>query len=1538
MQKIRNRMIAVFVSFMMILMNFSKFDTIFNIIKLVNVNAISTSSSLEEFQNYAISNWTAPIRAKYLTIQNTGRAFGAGRSSGRKHAAIDYVCDSGSNVYSMTDGVVTGYFYFYEGTYALEVKNVDGSVVRYGEIQKASNVSTGSNVTKGQIIGTVIPNTTTARSHMLHLELYRGTASGSLTDRSNSSYDFVSYKNYQRRRDLLDPTFLLQLSSIVPDNIVTWTTINEDYQVTATNLNFRNGYATGSPSIGKLNNGDIVHVIETALCNDGRTWAKITFNGQSGYCCMRDNGKDYLSKNLTPDKPQVNVITGTSFSNTAISWNSCNLASEYEVKIDGVSQGRTGSTSYSKIIRAGSHNVEVIAYSSNGSSNSSGIQSFTIAKTYPEKANVTVSPGNSKSTTYISWNNCQYADSYKIRLCKSDGTVIAEKTISDFKYSSNLTAGNYNVIIYTYNNTDGTENKSNQIAFSVQAAVPSTPTLSVLAGHNYIDTSFAWNECQYADNYKLEITNKDTGKVVVNKIINGTSYSQILSTAGNYTAKVSAVNTQDNVSTPSQKIDFYVESMDCTEFDLSVSGRSDSMIVLDWTVSEHATQYDVYRYEGGKYVLIGTTEDTTFTDAGLYIDTAYKYYIKASNQWTKMDSNEVETETIILTLNGSGSESDPYIISSVEDMETMRDLINDSTTTKVFGNSCYQLTSNIDVSGVDWISAGTEKCVFNGKFNGNYYTITGLDNSLFGYCGDAVIENIVAYGNISSAKSNIGSIVGKLGKNSRIENCAFYGNVKGTDNIGGIAGNMENGGSLIRCYQIGTVSGSNGVGGIAGKTSSNAKLSYCYHAGGVVSGTGKIGGISGLEVSKAAYTECYYLKTNCSYGVSNGSNAGAVAVNETVLKNLTETLGTPFTVNPDTSVNNGYPVFTWEIPSHEFAGEGTASSPYQIGTAKDLQYLAIFVNDTYLNSKYGNAYYIQTADIDLSEITWTAIGTEKTPFNGNYNGGYRNITGLSTNTSSSYGGLFGYCGDVIVKNVIVSGTVNSKGIAGGIIAESNANCNLDEVAFIGSVNGTDAGGLVGKINSRGTIRQCYHNGTVKGTNAGGLVGNIVYDSNSVTETCFIRNSYHTNGAISGTTTGGIYGVGGGAELENCFYLKGSTNSTKNGTAANEIVMKALAETIESPFTDSDDTINNGYPVFTWQISKYEFEGTGTEENPYLIWSADDLIALQEYINNPAYHDTYANAHYEQINDIDLGDMEWTAIGMSEKLAFNGVYDGNGFTIYGLSACGVTYSGLFGQVGATSNGRNAGIYNIIIEYGTSSSSTGVVGGTAAVLMNGATADSCAVIGDLYGDSGVGGVVGIVRKSAVITNSYHNGNVNGNSNVGGILGYAESGTARIENCYHTVGNVGGNEHVGAITGYVNGAVKISNCYYLTGTCSGAVDGRSNSGVTITNEKTLKALAPTLGEAYMDNIYEMYFNDGYPIFISAAPYVDEGEDMILGDVNDDGVFNVSDAVLLQKWLLAVPNTELANWKAADFCEDDRLDVFDLCLMKRALVERIS
>jgi len=56
------------------------------------------------------------------------------------------------------------------------------------------------------------------------------------------------------------------------------------------------------------------------------------------------------------------------------------------------------------------------------------------------------------------------------------------------------------------------------------------------------------------------------------------------------------------------------------------------------------------------------------------------------------------------------------------------------------------------------------------------------------------------------------------------------------------------------------------------------------------------------------------------------------------------------------------------------------------------------------------------------------------------------------------------------------------------------------------------------------------------------------------------------------------------------------------------------------------------------------------------------------------------------------------------------------------------------------------------------------------------------------------------------------------------------------------------------------------------------------------------------------------------------------VRGDVNADGEFGIADVVMLQKWLLCAG--DITDWRAGDLCEDERLDVFDLCIMKRMLL----
>lgn len=63
---------------------------------------------------------------------------------------------------------------------------------------------------------------------------------------------------------------------------------------------------------------------------------------------------------------------------------------------------------------------------------------------------------------------------------------------------------------------------------------------------------------------------------------------------------------------------------------------------------------------------------------------------------------------------------------------------------------------------------------------------------------------------------------------------------------------------------------------------------------------------------------------------------------------------------------------------------------------------------------------------------------------------------------------------------------------------------------------------------------------------------------------------------------------------------------------------------------------------------------------------------------------------------------------------------------------------------------------------------------------------------------------------------------------------------------------------------------------------------------------------------------------------------DNFVKGDVSGDGEFNVADIVILQKWLLAVPGTELANWRAGDLTADGKLDVFDMVQMRTLMTEQ--
>lgn len=60
----------------------------------------------------------------------------------------------------------------------------------------------------------------------------------------------------------------------------------------------------------------------------------------------------------------------------------------------------------------------------------------------------------------------------------------------------------------------------------------------------------------------------------------------------------------------------------------------------------------------------------------------------------------------------------------------------------------------------------------------------------------------------------------------------------------------------------------------------------------------------------------------------------------------------------------------------------------------------------------------------------------------------------------------------------------------------------------------------------------------------------------------------------------------------------------------------------------------------------------------------------------------------------------------------------------------------------------------------------------------------------------------------------------------------------------------------------------------------------------------------------------------------------DIVAGDVNGDGDLNVADVVMLQRWVIGASD-DITDWRLGDVVEDERLDTFDLCVLKRMVVE---
>ena len=213
---------------------------------------------------------------------------------------------------------------------------------------------------------------------------------------------------------------------------------------------------------------------------------------------------------------------------------------------------------------------------------------------------------------------------------------------------------------------------------------------------------------------------------------------------------------------------------------------------------------------------------------------------------------------------------------------------------------------------------------------------------------------------------------------------------------------------------------------------------------------------------------------------------------------------------------------------------------------------------------------------------------------------------------------------------------------------------------------------------------------------------------------------------------------------------------------------------------------NGIPAseFGNDVSE-EFDGEGTENNPYLIKNASNLKQLADYVNSG---NSYPNTYFELSDNIDMTGENFEPIG-NQNNHFSGKFDGNGYVIKGISVNADSYIGLFGYI------ENAIVNDIGVEDA-----------------------------NYTGWSNIGGIAGYSLNS-VITNCYSRGITNGNDCVGALVGYSGEGTV-VQNCFssmqHTKYQIYGS--VGGLVGYNCG--KLENCYFY-GTINAKIFEKSTTG---------------------------------------------------------------------------------------------------------------
>ncbi len=368
------------------------------------------------------------------------------------------------------------------------------------------------------------------------------------------------------------------------------------------------------------------------------------------------------------------------------------------------------------------------------------------------------------------------------------------------------------------------------------------------------------------------------------------------------------------------------------------SGTAEWKELYDGKVDRWTSTYEI----SVEYLTITTDDETIkypYKLDAMKLTFDEEEYLKIDNYVDEDDPLEEQQQAdnqfnnrgaVATQFRGSGTKSNPYIIS---DASELRKLADDVESGKTYRDEYFKMTADIIINSnvisadgslvgnvatlEQWKPIGKGLVPFCGTFDGNGHSISGLfikkENrdslGLFGYFAgtlsnltikDSYIEgrnklgsfvgaaNVVSYStsysplvtlciNHGTVTSDItsgiyhGGIAGRMDRGT-IKKCANYGKIIGYKDVGGILG-CSAGNQVIDVANFGGINGYSVIGGVIGNSSSSLKphatrdyIYNCYNNGVISSENGHIGGIIALSHSIT------YIDNIVNYGLLRTSN------------------------------------------------------------------------------------------------------------------------------------------------------------------------------------------------------------------------------------------------------------------------------------------------------------------------------------------------------------------------------------------------------------------------------------------------------------------------------------------------------------------------------------------------------------------------------------------------------------------------------------------------------------------------------------------